>query len=1526
MLKRVLQWAILGVGLQVTSGVAQEQAVPSVVADWQTTLSNLECSDYRLNEIEPDLLWAMASAFSGTSVVELAENAGFNELEDFFAKNGSINSFDNRWSLLQRIFEANPAATSRLHAEARQHGAALCPALSYVAKTGLQQVARLQINERAYWQPYSELAQILINAKNCGSVDVDGFFGPASRTAWGTSKVGLSAAGGTLPTPGDIAALADSTRACMPLKMNAFMFAMDRCHSDGGEVSYPELRKTVQAILSGNPDHGMATVRPALACVVNSLAWANAPAVDGIGMFADVVESIPMAESGWKAAQDHTQAVLGVLTNEDGQSLADAVGAELISRHGKGDLGLVGLALLANEPGGIRAKTLELVLQAGFAQSDARPVVEQLIKTELGQLNNVLTGAAYGAETRTFADGTLTLDSSLTMDQTAHVMGFITAIDTVPMIQNRLLNSPFDQMNYAYATFVLEGFTPGGRRPDLAFAHFKVAADRGHAPSLFRQALMTEHGLGTSADPDAAIALYGRAAAKKESAAALALAQRYETGQGVSADWERAANYYDTALNNMRPATAAVMVHGQMAAQTGFWDDRAPGGELLAKWAYSAMRELAVGDDGEPDWQESFARYRARRFAVALGHQFSDAESGLILDMHRAAQWLRVAEGMGFYWDPGRSYAGDDIDYDPDGSERLQRLVSMRPDLAAHPLETFAAQDPDSPEGVWAATRDVSKTQAKVHEVCAQTEEYQYSDCLTYLHRAAIGGVAPELVASAFEILMQGSDKELDEIRQFGRLRPDESKQLNGLGWDYNREPEHTARLVDVLAFFGDYKGAEARARLAKTAALDKSIGPLRRQVARARNLGQENTELESLLSVLARNGDTSARDLLESYRAPPRQAEPPDLGVARAQFAAVEHLPNSRAIANTARRLARAEAASGDVPRAIELELIAMKSDMGRHQASALSDGRMAAKLAEVCTLSRSSERLFGYGARAIAMTFAKQAVNTLQDMRRDISSLPEHVQLCFRAQVESHYRWLADLFIAENRPDEASRVLEMLKSFESFEFANRAKGLTGESYDKLPMMGQETKLIEAVERVKPAQNALSVRRIALMRLANSRDLSAQEQQELEGLNNTLAVAAEQREEIRVALVEAAEAVGRADANTRLNPGKSIKRYLRKGRDDVAAILQYVILPDRMGLVMTTASHQRVWGWDTLEGEPFDEARLNSLIADFRDQLRTPASDPRDLARRLNDVLLPAEVRAELKAAKAETLILSLDRQLRYLPVAALHDGENWLAAQFTLTHVNRAGLTASTEEHSTTVAAFGVTQAHQGFDPLPAVADEVNLLVSEGGGDKGILSGSARLDSAFTRDTFVNSLIFSDEIEDRMGIVHLASHFKFGTTEANSFLLLGNGGRLSVQEIREGLGQDADLSEVALLTLSACETAFGDTDADGRELESFAAIAQHQGARAVMASLWPVADSSTAALMVAFYQRYNAGLPVAEALRGAQIALMTNDPEAQGSSRRTFNLGEGEAAETMPELPAMDGWEHPFYWAPFILLEGSV
>ena len=147
--------------------------------------------------------------------------------------------------------------------------------------------------------------------------------------------------------------------------------------------------------------------------------------------------------------------------------------------------------------------------------------------------------------------------------------------------------------------------------------------------------------------------------------------------------------------------------------------------------------------------------------------------------------------------------------------------------------------------------------------------------------------------------------------------------------------------------------------------------------------------------------------------------------------------------------------------------------------------------------------------------------------------------------------------------------------------------------------------------------------------------------------------------------------------------------------------------------------------------------------------------------------------------------------------------------------------------------MAALGLTKAVAGFTPLPAVRQELGGIVrgSGSGADAsvGVMAGETHFDEAFTVAR-VKAML-----DNRRPVLHIASHFKFTPgTEADSFLVMGDGAKLSLKQIRE----DDMQFDVDLLTLSACDTAVGD-NARGQEVEGLGALAQKQGAKAVLATL---------------------------------------------------------------------------------------
>jgi len=265
---------------------------------------------------------------------------------------------------------------------------------------------------------------------------------------------------------------------------------------------------------------------------------------------------------------------------------------------------------------------------------------------------------------------------------------------------------------------------------------------------------------------------------------------------------------------------------------------------------------------------------------------------------------------------------------------------------------------------------------------------------------------------------------------------------------------------------------------------------------------------------------------------------------------------------------------------------------------------------------------------------------------------------------------------------------------------------------------------------------------------------------------------------------------------------------------------------------------------------------------------------------------------------------------------MAALYDGEQYLAERYALAlYTDAARETLKDKPRSQwKMAALGLTQAREGFDPLPGVQGEMDSLVKTRS-SQGVLPGVVKLDEQF------NPLSFKETLRERYPVVHIASHFKFDPAgEAESFLLMGDGSRLSLNAIRK---QGYSFAGVDLMTLSACQTGVGGgKDANGREIEGFGVLAQKQGAKGVIATLWPVADESTALFMREFYRlRETRKLSKAQALRQAQLALLSG---AVVRSNSTASRGERKVIQAdnafnpNPQTP----FAHPYYWAPFILM----
>jgi CHAT domain-containing protein/Tfp pilus assembly protein PilF len=544
-----------------------------------------------------------------------------------------------------------------------------------------------------------------------------------------------------------------------------------------------------------------------------------------------------------------------------------------------------------------------------------------------------------------------------------------------------------------------------------------------------------------------------------------------------------------------------------------------------------------------------------------------------------------------------------------------------------------------------------------------------------------------------------------------------------------------------------------------------------------------------------------------------------------------------------------------------------------------------------------------------ALAIWHGKQAVNTLQAVRGSLKALGKDLQQSFLKRNERTYNTLADLLIEAGRIAEAEQVLAMLKQSELSELTRSTAALRTQA----DFVGVERSALEAQRRL----TAAGVKDAAELAALESRAaaLSSDDQTRLQALRTAAIERRAEYQRFLASLGQLFASAGRSGAEREAKT-EATRLQTKVALDPAGAVgLHYVVTDTRVSIIVATPRES--FG----RFSEISRADLNKHVAALRSAMRNQA-DTRPAAQALWQALI-APVHADIQAAGAKTLVLSLTDTLRYLPFAALQDaGGRYLIQDYALSlWAAAADVNPAASQQAWNVAGLGLTQARPGFPALAAVRSELQGIVRTAASPAGLLPGSIALDEQFGRAQFDAAL------QGQHNVVHVASHFDFRPgDERRSVLLLGKGDETL------SLGQLAvmNFSRVDLLTLSACETAVGGgTNENGAEVEGLAAAVLDAKAQAVLATLWKVADDSTASLMRAFYAQRTQGQAVgrAQALRQAQLALLTGavggaEGEAAAATARGAKAvgGDATAADKTAVDPARP-WAHPFFWAPFVL-----
>ncbi len=490
------------------------------------------------------------------------------------------------------------------------------------------------------------------------------------------------------------------------------------------------------------------------------------------------------------------------------------------------------------------------------------------------------------------------------------------------------------------------------------------------------------------------------------------------------------------------------------------------------------------------------------------------------------------------------------------------------------------------------------------------------------------------------------------------------------------------------------------------------------------------------------------------------------------------------------------------------------------------------------------------------LAILFYKQSINVRESIRKDILGLSKDEQKSYLDTIEKDYRVLADLLLKQGRVMEALQVLDLLKVQELEDYLKNIKGSD--------RTAQGVRILEPEKALSGQLSAISFEKSA--------DINRQLASQLKQL-----------------------------PTSEINKVPDYLNQIPQG----SVLLYPLILKDRLEIILFSPNTLPISRTVNISKD-----KLEELIKDYRKGLLNDSYDTYKIpaTELYNLVIKPIE--AELVQAKATTILYAPDGQLRYVPLAALYDGKQFLIEKYQISNLIAYSLSDFSpkpkNQPNILAGAFGGRAGEMKFgqNGLPATIKEVQAIAS----------------------SFQNSVTLTEEKFSRQAIeakfknhniLHLATHAEFNTgAPDNSFIIFGNGDKIRLSEIT-----DWQIPNIDLIVLSACQTGEGKLG-DGVEILGFGYQVQKAGAKTAIASLWKVDDEGTQALMQRLYESLRQeNMTSSKALQQAMIAMINSDRKGSGSDRDLNPRAAGiRIIGTLPtNAPKLS---HPSYWSAFILI----
>ena len=296
--------------------------------------------------------------------------------------------------------------------------------------------------------------------------------------------------------------------------------------------------------------------------------------------------------------------------------------------------------------------------------------------------------------------------------------------------------------------------------------------------------------------------------------------------------------------------------------------------------------------------------------------------------------------------------------------------------------------------------------------------------------------------------------------------------------------------------------------------------------------------------------------------------------------------------------------------------------------------------------------------------------------------------------------------------------------------------------------------------------------------------------------------------------------------------------------------------------------------------------------------------------------------------------VVLDLDSSLRFIPVAAWHNGTDYLGSLYPLVRrIERQHEFASAPTPK--IAGFGLSEPHteEPTTPLPWVRVELDGVVKTGPSDDGSIEGDIYLDEQFSPDAYF------DALDSDASMIHVTGHFKMEPGELRySRFYTGGGDFLYADRLFTGRRDTGNTLEgVRLMMLPSCETALDvkeiaqlGKDRVSRERsfegEGLATGVIGNGADALIASLWHVEDASTSTFVQTFYDYVTQDLTPAQALMHTRRDFLKDTVRCESMVQEVHQkYSADQFMKTQVNYKGCSAdWTRPYYWAGLTLFVG--